>query len=311
MVDDPHLFVIAVLAGAVRAAAPLFFAGLGEVFAERAGVINLGIEGMMLMGALVAVIVSIATGSAWWGVPAAIAVGVALAACHGVVSIWLQGDQIASGIALIIFGTGLSAFLGINYVSQQVPGIPAWQAPLLGDIPVLGPIFFQHDALVYLMYLLVPLGWLALYHTHWGLKVRAVGEDPQSATAAGINVHTVRFSAVLVGGGLAGLGGAYLSVAYTQLWLENMVAGRGLIALALVVFAGWDPIKLLVGALLFGAVSALQLRLQASGVGVSPYLLSMLPYVLTIVVLVSATLRTQRRRGGVPRALGLPFLPVK
>ncbi|MCI0560972.1 MAG: ABC transporter permease [Nitrososphaera sp.] len=308
MAWDFELFIIPVLAGGVRAAVPLYWAALGEVFAERSGVINIGLEGIMLMGALVAVIVTSGTGVPWWGVFAALSVGIVLAAFHGWICIYCQGNQIAAGIALIIFGGGLSAFLGVDYVGRKIPGLADWSLPILSHVPVLGRILFQHDLLVYLMYLAVPLAWFILYRTHWGLMVRAVGEDPEAAASTGVNVYRIRFFSLVVGGALAGLAGAYISIAHTQLWLENMVAGRGLIAVALVVFGTWDPVKVFFGSLLFGAVSALQLRLQAAGVNVSSYLLSMLPYLLTIAVLIYATARVQRLEVGVPKALGIPFV---
>ncbi|MFO1419000.1 MAG: ABC transporter permease [Methylotetracoccus sp.] len=301
----------AVLAGGLRAAVPLFLAALGEVFAERSGVLNLGLEGIMLTAALIAVLVTNHSGSPLWGLVAAIGVGVGLALCHGVICIWLHANQVASGIALIVFGTGLSALMGKSYVGSKVQGIGDWPVPYIKDLPVIGPLLFRHDPVVYFIYLLIPLTWFLLYRTRWGLEVRAVGEDPAAAAVTGVRVRWVRLTAVLLGGGLAGLAGAYLSIVYSQLWLENMVAGRGLIALALVVFASWDPVRVFFGAWLFGAVSALQLRLQAAGAEISPYLLSMLPYLLTIAVLVYATWRLPNRMAGVPRSLGLPYIATR
>lgn len=305
--NDEGLYVTAILAGGLRAAVPIFLAAIGETFTQRAGVINIGIEGIMLVGALTAVAVGVTTGSAWLGVAAAAAVGVILAAIHALICVWYPGNQVAAGIAMIIFGTGLSAFAGIGFVGHKFDGIAPWNIPLLGDIPVIGPVLFRHDPMLYLALAAVAAASFVLYRTHWGLKVRAVGDDADAASAVGIGVPKIRCSAVMTGGALAGLAGAYLSTTYAQLWLENMVAGRGLIAMALVVFGMWDPVRVFLGSLLFGVVSALQLHLQASGYGMSPYLLSMLPYLLSIAALIYATHRLRERADNVPAMLGIPY----
>jgi ABC-type uncharacterized transport system permease subunit len=297
----------AVLAAAVRAGTPVLFATLGEIFAERAGVLNLGVEGMMLTGALAGFAVTVRTGNPWIGVAAAAAVAGCLSVIHAFLSVTLRANQVASGLALTIFGTGLSAFLGRGYVGVPASGFQTTPLPGLAEIPVIGPVLFQQDPLVYLSYVAVPVAWYVLYRTRWGLEIRAVGEQPEAADAMGVDVARVRYACVIVGGMLAGLGGTFLSTAYTSMWIENMTAGRGWIALALVIFATWDPLRAVVGAYLFGGVNALQLHIQATGTSLPTYLLLMAPYVFTIVVLVIATQETARKRLGAPAALSVPY----
>ena len=298
---------VAVLAAAVRAGTPVLFATLGEIFAERAGVLNLGIEGMMLASALAGFAVTAQTSNPWIGAAAAAAAGGCLSVIHAVLSVTLRANQVASGLALTIFGTGMSAFLGRGYVGVPGSGFQATPVPLIAQVPVLGPILFQQDPLVYLSYAAVPVAWYVLYRTRWGLEIRAVGEHPEAADAMGVDVARVRYACVIAGGVLAGLGGTFLSTAYTSMWIENMTAGRGWIALALVIFATWDPVRAVVGAYLFGGVNALQLHLQATGTSLPTYLLLMAPYVFTIVVLVIATQETARKRLGTPAALSVPY----
>ncbi len=308
MIEGYDLLIAAVIAGGVRAAVPLFLAALGEVFAERSGVINLGVEGVMLVGAVTGVVATVHLGSPWLGAVAAALAGLALAGCHGAAVVWFGVNQIASGIAIIILGTGLSGLIGIGYVGRTFEGFPILPVPVLADIPYLGAILFRHDALTYLTFAAIPVAWWLLYRTRWGLELRAAGDDASAAAATGLKVRTLRMSAVLLGGALAGIAGAYLSLAYSQLWQENMVAGRGLIALALVVFGAWMPGRVYLGALIFGVISALQLRLQTvSASSLSPFLLAMLPYLLTIVVLVWSSRLSARGLGGAPRELGMPF----
>jgi len=298
---------VAVLAAAVRAGTPVLFATLGEIFAERAGVLNLGIEGMMLASALAGFAVTAQTSNPWIGAAAAAAAGGCLSVIHAFLSVTLRANQVASGLALTIFGTGMSAFLGRGYVGVPGSGFQATPVPLIAQVPVLGPILFQQDPLVYLSYAAVPVAWYVLYRTRWGLEIRAVGEHPEAADAMGVDVARVRYACVIAGGVLAGLGGTFLSTAYTSMWIENMTAGRGWIALALVIFATWDPVRAVVGAYLFGGVNALQLHLQATGTSLPTYLLLMAPYVFTIVVLVIATQETARKRLGTPAALSVPY----
>jgi ABC-type uncharacterized transport system permease subunit len=300
--------LIDVLAAVVVAATPLLLAGLGELVAERSGVLNLGLEGVMLLGAIAGFAAMSATGSAPLGALAGLAAGTGLGLWHSLFTVTMRADQIVAGLTLAIFGTGLSAYLG-----KPLVGVPAAAAfgkaplPLLSDVPFLGPILFQQNALVYVAYVLVPLTALLLYRTRWGLHVRAIGESPAAADSLGVAVQGWRYAAVSFGAALAGLAGAYLSLAYSPFWIENMTAGRGWVALGLVIFAGWDPFRLVLGALLFGGLEALGFNAQALGVGIPSQFLRMLPYLLTIAVLALVTVRARNRRGGVPAALGLPF----
>jgi ABC-type uncharacterized transport system permease subunit len=300
-------FLPLLCAAALRAGTPVLLAALGELLAERAGVLNLGVEGMMLVGALTGFVVTQASDQPWAGVLAAAAAGMALSLVHAFLTMTLRANQVISGLALTIFGTGVSGLWGKAFIGSPTAGFTPMPVPLLADIPLLGSIFFQHDPLVYLGYLLVPLLWFLLYHTRPGLQIRAVGESPGSADAMGVNVIAWRYGCILAGGMAAGIGGAYLSLAYTQMWIENMTAGRGWIALAMVIFGAWNPVWTALGAYLFGGVQALQLRLQAFGWQLSPYLLMMAPYILTILVLVLASRHAHYRHLGTPAALGTPY----
>jgi len=305
--------LVNVLAAGVRSGTPILFATVGEIFAERAGVLNLGVEGMMLMGAMSAFGVAHATGNPWLGLLAAVGVGGLLALLHAFITVTLRADQVVSGLALTFLGSGLSAVLGAPLVQvRQAPRLPSWSVPLLADIPVVGPIFFQHNVAVYLGFLLVPLAWFYLYRTRWGLELRAVGEYPAAADVLGVNVFLVRYVYVIVGGGLAGLAGASLSLAVTPLWIEGMTAGQGWIAVGLVIFAGWDPVRAAFGAYLFGAIRRLPLDAQSIPFFLrNPtygYFLNMLPYLFTIIVLVIGSREALRRRVGAPAALGIPYV---
>jgi ABC-type uncharacterized transport system permease subunit len=296
------------LAAAVRAGTPILLAALGELLAERAGILNLGVEGMMLVGALIGFIVSQQSGNPWAGRLAAGLAGALLSAIHACLTISLYANQVVSGLALTIFGTGISGLLGRALVGVPGIGFAPAPIPLLADVPWLGKVFFNHDPLVYLAYTLVPAVWVLLYWTRPGLKVRAVGENPASAEAMGVSVVIVRYMCVLAGGLAAGFGGAYLSLAYTQMWIDNMSAGRGWMAMAMVTFGGWDPVRVALGAYLFGGVQALQFRLQAIGVATPTYLLMMAPYGFTILALMLASRGKARRRLATPTALGTPYI---
>jgi ABC-type uncharacterized transport system permease subunit len=301
--------VLATLSATIKAGTPLLFVTLGEILAERSGILNLGLEGMMLVGAMVGYLICFFTGNPWIGVLVATLAGGAVALIHAFLVITLRAQQVVSGLALTMFGIGLSSFLGKVVIGVPIANyLKPVTVPLLGSIPYLGEIFFQQDALVYISYLLIPLTAFWIYRTRPGLHLRAVGESPATADAMGINVYGVRYLYTFLGGCLAGLGGAYLSLAYTPVWLENMTAGRGWIAIALVIFAAWDPFKALLGSYLFGLVEAVQFRLQAVGVAVPSFFLNMTPYVATILVLIFATRETLRRRLGAPAALGLPYV---
>lgn len=299
--------VVAILAGAVRRGTPMALAALGETLAEKSGIINLGVEGMMLVGAMVAVAVQVATGNPLLAAVAAGCAAGCIAAIHAVLVIRLNVNQIVSGFALTVLGTGVSGFLGREYIGVKIQSVPVWDIPCLSNIPVIGDIFFRHDPFVYGSVILAAVLWLLMFRTRFGLNVRAVGEDPKSAYAQGISVGSTRALAVIIGGFLAGVGGAQLSLAYVGLWSEQMTAGQGWIAIGLVVVAGWHPMRCLLVSWLFGALLVLHPHLQAAGIPVSPYLVAMLPYVLAIVALTLATLALQRRGYGLPAALSKQF----
>ena len=300
--------VIALLAATVQSGTPILFATLGEILSEKSGVLNLGVEGVMILGALVGFVVARHSGNPLLGFVAAGLVGSAATAVHGAVCLWFQGNQVVSGLALTIFGVGLANYLGTAYIGTPAPGFSPVPLPGLSELPVLGPIFFNHDPLVYVSYLVPPLLWLFLHATRYGLGLRAAGEYPAAAVAAGLDVVAYRWLGVVGGGFFMGLGGAYLSLAYTHLWTSNLTAGRGWIAVALVIFAFWRPGRAVFGAYLFGGIMALQLRLQASGAQLPSSILLMLPYTLTVVVLVLSSWR--KGSSDEPAALGVNVAPV-
>jgi simple sugar transport system permease protein len=300
----------------IRAGTSLMYATIGEIITERAGILNLGVEGMMIMGAVTAFAAAFHSDSAWLGVATGMVVGGLLALIHAFLTITLRADQTVSGLALTIFGTGLASFLGqrlgpdgMPLVGQVGPRFHKVALPVLAEIPVIGPVLFHQDVLVYVVYLLVPLAWYILYKTRPGLHLRAIGESPHTADAMGVNVIGLRYLYTVLGGMLVGLGGAHLSLSYTPGWTENLTSGRGWIAIALVIFATWDPARAVVGALLFGGVNAIQFRLQAAGATIPAAFLNMLPYALTITVLVIITWwEAFRKRVGAPAALGIPYI---
>ncbi|HSC01230.1 MAG TPA: ABC transporter permease [Burkholderiaceae bacterium] len=293
----------------LAAGTPLVYAALGELVTEKSGVLNLGVEGMMLVGAVSSFIVTATTKSPWLGVGAGIAAGAALALVFAVLTLTLMANQVATGLALSLFGVGLSAFVGLDYVSVVIAGLKSTWLTELAGTSALGKLVFGHNPLVYLsLALFFAIDWF-LYRTRPGLVVRAVGESPQSAHAIGYPVVRIRYLAVLFGGACAGLAGAYLAVAYTPLWTEGMTAGRGWIALALVVFATWKPWRVLAGAYLFGGVTLAQFQAQAGGIALPSQVLSMLPYVATIVVLAIISRDVVAIRLNAPASLGRPFHP--
>ncbi|RIK53911.1 MAG: ABC transporter permease [Chloroflexi bacterium] len=307
------ILIVNLLASGIRYGTAILFASIGEVFAERAGVLNLGVEGMMLMGAMTAYGTAHATGNPWLGLLAAAGVGGLLALLHAFVTVTLRADQVVSGLALTFVGTGLSAVLGAPLVEvKQAPRLPSYPIPFLADLPILGPIFFQHNVIIYLGFLLIPLAWFYIYRTRPGLELRAIGEYPVAADVQGIDVFTLRYAYVILGGILAGIGGAALSLAISPLWIEGMTAGQGWIAVGLVIFAGWDPVKAAVGSYLFGAIRRLPLDLQNLAIFLQNpawgYFTNMLPYLFTIIVLVIGSREAMRRRVGAPAALGLPYV---
>ncbi len=287
----------------------VLYATIGEIFAERSGILNLGVEGMMLMGALTAFAATHSSHSLWAGVVAAMLVGGIFAMIHGFFSITLRVNQVVSGLALTLFGIGLSNFLGRPLIGKVSLKFEPFGLFPLDRIPFVGDVIFSHHALVYPAYVLIPMAYFFLYRTRFGLQLRAIGENPAAADTVGIPVSGLRYLYTFIGGVLAGLGGAYLSLAYTPGWKEQMTGGQGWIAIALVIFAMWDPLKAVAGALLFGFINAFQFYCQAAGLTVIPsYALRMLPYLFTIGVLVVITRwEAAKKRVGAPGALGTPF----
>jgi general nucleoside transport system permease protein len=302
-------FWITIAASAVGAATPLIYAALGELVTERAGVLNLGVEGMMLVGAMSGFAVGVASGSLVLGYLAAAAAGVLIALLFAVLTLSLQANQVATGLALTLFGVGFSAFGGRSFVGLPIHRLAQLRIPLLTELPVVGPLLFHYDPLVYLSIALCALIAWTLRRTRVGLRLRAVGEAPAIAYALGEPVIRVRYLAVLFGGAMSGIAGAYLSTSVTPMWVEGMTAGRGWIALALVVFGTWKPWRVLAGAYLFGTVTVLQLYAQGLGVHVPSEFLSMLPYAATIVVLVVICRNPKTILLNQPAWLGRSFHP--
>ena len=302
--------VVAIALAALGAGTPLVFAALGELVAEKSGVLNLGVEGMMVMGAVCGFVVASESGSLWLGVLVALLAGTAMAGLFAVLTLTFQANQVAAGLALTIFGVGASAFIGLDYSSVALTGIQPVHIPLLSELPVVGGLIFALDPLMYVSFaMLGAVSWF-LYRTRFGLVLRAVGEAPESAHAIGYPVIRIRYLAVLFGGAMAGLGGAYLALVYTPLWVEAMSAGRGWISLALVVFATWRPLRVMLGAYLFGGITIIQFHAQAMGVDLPSQLLSMLPYLATIVVLVLISRDVKTIRLNAPASLGMSYHPA-
>lgn len=292
------------LSGAIVSGTPLLYATLAELISERAGIVNLGLEGVMLVGAVVGFITSVSTGSATLAVAAAGLAGALFNMIFAFLVISRRANQLASGLALMFCGVGLSALLGAPYIGSRISGLEEIRIPGLADLPLLGPALFAHDALVYLAVPAAILLWWVLFFTRWGLSLRAVGENPVAAFAAGRNPHRLQYQALVVAGILGGLAGAHLSVGVAKAWVEWMTAGRGFIAVALVIFSKWHPLRAIGGALLFGGAISLQLQMQALGVPISAFLLDMLPYVLSLVVL---AVSGGARRHAAPGSLGRVF----
>jgi ABC-type uncharacterized transport system permease subunit len=284
--------VVDVLSGAVRGGTSVMYGALGETVSEKAGVVNLGTEGCMLVGALAGFATASATGNPWLGVLIAAVGGGALAGLHAVLVISRGANQFASGLTLLFFALGLTSLYGADYVGKEIHALNPIAIPGLSDIPFLGPILFHQDALTYLSYLTAPALWWIMASTRPGLLLRTAGERAEVLTVHGYRVATTRYLAVITGGALAGIGGAHLSIAYAQSWFENMIVGRGFIAVALVIFASWQPLRVMVGAYLFGAALALSPALQARGIGINQFALDVLPFLVTLLVLAFLGKRT-------------------
>jgi len=305
MTDIFSLPVIAgILFSAIRLATPYLYSAIGEMFAQRSGVLNLGVDGIMLVGAYAAFFAVLSTGSLVLGLIAAAIVGLLMGLFMAVISVTLKAEQGISGIGLYLFGLGLSSLLFKVTIGtvKTVIGFRPVKIPLLGDLPIIGEVFFRHNLLVYGAFLLVPLAWWFLEKTTWGLKIKAVGQNPAAADSLGVSVNRVRYFCVCLGGVLAGIAGASLSIALLNLFQENLTAGQGFIAVALVYFGGWKPLGILAGALLFSSVNALQLWMQVLRVDIEPDIAVMLPYLLTIAALAVSVSRARQ-----PAALNKPF----
>lgn len=302
--------LIPILLTIITAATPLLYAALGELITEKSGVLNLGVEGMILVGAVCGFSVVHYSGSATLGVIAGAGAGALLSLMFAALVLGFQASQVATGLALTIFGVGLSALIGQDMVGVAYDGIPKLVIPYLSDIPVLGTLLFQQDILVYGSILLVFMVWWFLKYSRAGLILRAVGDSHDAAHAIGYPVIRIRLLAILFGGAMSGIAGAYLSLAYSPMWIENMSAGRGWIALALVVFATWRPGRVLLGAYLFGGISILQLHAQAIGIAIPSQVMSMLPYLATIVVLVVISRDQNKIKLNSPACIGKPFHPT-
>jgi len=292
------------LVGSIHSGTPLLYATLAEVIDERAGIINLGLEGVMLMGAVVGFATTVHTGNAALGVLAAGLAGGLFNLLFGFLVITRRANQLASGLALMFCGVGLSALLGASYVGSRIQGLDEIRIPVLSGLPLVGPMFFNYDILVYLAGPVAVGVWWALFSTRWGLGLRVVGENPTAAFAAGKNPYLLQYQALFMAGVLGGIAGAYLSIALAKTWAEWMTAGRGFIAVALVIFSKWHPLRAIAGSLLFGGAIALQLQMQALGVPISPFILDMLPYLLSLGVL---AIWGGARRLAAPGSLGRVF----
>lgn len=296
--------LVGILASGIRLATPYLYAAIGETFGQRSGVLNLGVEGQMLLGAFAAFYTVYRTGNLWLGVLAAMIVGMLMGLAMAFVTVNLQAEQGISGIGFYLFGLGMSDLLFQKLLGtvETVSGFPELHIPFLSDIPIIGEIFFQQNAMVYLAYLLVPIAWLVLNKTTLGLKIRAVGENPEAADSLGVSVAAVRYFTIIQGGILSGIAGASLSIALLNVFQQNMTSGQGFIAVALVYFGGWRPAGVLLGALLFSMVNALQLWIQVLRIPIPSDFAVMMPYVLTILALVIAVQRVRP-----PAALTKPF----
>ena len=300
-------FILNLLATTPSFAAPYLLAALGLMINERAGVLNLGCEGIMLVGAMTAAIVSFHTGSAGLGVPVAMLAGAFVSLIFGIAVVIFRTDQVLTGLIIVALGDGLTGVIGRPYMFERVAGFQGIDLGFLSDIPWIGPIVFQQDILVYLTIVLAFAIWWGLHKSNIGLRLRAVGEDPATADISGVNIQVVRLTAVVLGGSMCGLAGAYISLATSYVWIEHMVAGRGWIAIALVIFAGWRPGRAVIGALIFGGAEALMPRIQAIGIDVPIYLVGMLPYLLTLAVLIVPTI-LRGEKSPAPSSLLLNYL---
>jgi simple sugar transport system permease protein len=308
MKPDAYSIIIILLAATVESGTILLFPIIGEIFTERSGILNLGIEGMMIIGALVGFATAFITGQIYGAFFMGMLAGGLASLIHAFISITLRGNQVVSGLALSIFGLGVTNFYGQGFVNLQLAHtVPQVIIPGLSQIPFFGPILFKQDYMVYSSYILVIITWFILFKTKAGIQLRAVGQNAKAAEAMGINVYKVRYFWTFFGGLMAGAGGAYLTINCAPFWLDGITAGRGWVAIALVIFAMWNPPYALIGAYLFGAINALQFQLQSMGTTIPSALLSMQPYFLTFILIIVATLLVKAKHIGVPKELGIPY----
>ncbi len=301
--------IISVAHRTLVAGTPLLLATLGEILTERSGILNLGIEGMMAAGAIGAFATTFVTGNIVLGIAVAMGIGISLSFIHAFVSVTLKGNQVVSGLALVMLGLGLSGLWGKSYVGNPLPvGTPELAIPFLVQIPYVGPILFRQDPFFFLAIILGVIFWFALKYTRWGIMVRSVGENPGASEAQGINASLVQYVSTMIGGALAGLAGAHLSLSYSRAWAEGMTGGRGWIVIALTIFALWDPLRAYLGAFLFGGIFVLQYVLQP--LGIPPNILGLFPYLITLVVLVVAMAGKDSRKHSAPAMLGESYTPT-
>ncbi|MDX2502074.1 MAG: ABC transporter permease [Deltaproteobacteria bacterium] len=297
--------IISVLQRTLIAGTPLLLATIGEVICERSGILNLGVEGMLAIGAVTAFIVTFTTGNPWFGLVAAIVASALISAIHAFVSITLQSSQVVSGLALTMLGLGIAGLVGKPYIGKPLAEkMATWPIPVLSDIPVVGVIFFDHSPFFYMAILLALIAWFVLKYTKLGIIIRSAGENPRATETQGISVYKIRYWCVMTGGALAGMAGAHLSTSYSKSWIEGMTAGRGWIVIALTIFALWNPMRAIIGAFLFGGIFVLQYLLQP--LGISPNLLAMLPYICTLLVLFIGALLDSRKLSA-PATLAEPY----
>ena len=309
--DFSEINIPILIASLIVTSTPLILAALGELVAEKSGILNLGVEGMMIMGAVSGFIIGVETGSAFSGLIGSAVGGALLSSLFAFIVLVMKANQVASGLALTIFGLGIAALLGHPYTGIAPPKFQSFSVPFLEDIPVLGVMFFQHDFVVYFSLIAAIATWYFLKYSRKGLILRSIGENHDVAHSLGYKVMATRFISIIFGGALAGLGGGYLSLVRVPQWTEGMTAGAGWIALALVVFSGWHPFRLLLGAYIFGGITILQLNLQAIGININIALLSMAPYLATILALVIISTSRFQRNKGAPKCLGVSFVKVK
>ncbi len=295
-----------VLQRTLIAGTPLLLGTVGEIICERSGILNLGVEGVMAIGAVSAFVVTFTTGNPWLGLICALLAGVAFSLIHAFVSVTLQSNQVVSGLALTMLGLGVASLLGKPFVGKPLSiQMSNYAIPFLSDIPLIGTIFFNQSPFLYLAIILSLISWFVLEKTRWGIIVRSTGENPKAVDTQGISVASIRYLCILIGGGFSGLAGAHLSISYSKSWIEGITAGRGWIVIALTIFALWNPSRAILGAFLFGGIFVLQYLLQP--LGISPNLLAMLPYAATLGVLILISFRNRRKLAG-PAVLGEPFV---